>query len=189
MDGFIVLLVILFLAAPVIAIIALVKSSGINNGLRRLEQRIAALENRPTAGPPRTAVKAPPPQLAARAEPAARITTEPLPPLPTPPLPRPVATSVPSSTTSSAAPASSRDIGFEERFGTRWVVWVGGVALALGGIFLVRYTIEQGLIGPRVRIMLGALLHRRWSPPANGSGAANKFSRCPVFLRQTFRPF
>jgi uncharacterized membrane protein len=37
-------------------------------------------------------------------------------------------------------------------------VWVGGVALALGGIFLVRYTIEQGLIGPRVRVMLGALL-------------------------------
>jgi len=37
------------------------------------------------------------------------------------------------------------------------VVWVGGVALALGGVFLVRYTIEQGLIGPGVRIMLGAL--------------------------------
>jgi len=41
--------------------------------------------------------------------------------------------------------------------GDRWVVWVGGVALALGAVFLVRYTIEQGLIGPGVRIMLGAL--------------------------------
>src|SRR6202040_3316823 len=49
-------------------------------------------------------------------------------------------------------------IGFEEKFGTRWVVWVGGIALALGGIFLVRYTIQQGLIGPGVRIALGALL-------------------------------
>ena len=48
--------------------------------------------------------------------------------------------------------------GLEERFGTRWVVWVGGVALALGGIFLVKYTIEAGLIGPRLRIFLGALL-------------------------------
>ena len=38
------------------------------------------------------------------------------------------------------------------------MVWVGGVALALGGIFLVRYTIQQGLIGPGVRIFLGALL-------------------------------
>ena len=32
------------------------------------------------------------------------------------------------------------------------------MALALGGIFLVRYTIQQGLIGPGVRILLGALL-------------------------------
>jgi len=46
----------------------------------------------------------------------------------------------------------------EERFGTRWVVWVGGLALALGGIFLVRYSIEQGWIGPGVRVTLGALL-------------------------------
>ncbi|MGB6799218.1 MAG: DUF2339 domain-containing protein, partial [Xanthobacteraceae bacterium] len=38
------------------------------------------------------------------------------------------------------------------------MVWVGSIALALGGIFLVRYTIEQGLIGPRARIALGALL-------------------------------
>ncbi len=49
-------------------------------------------------------------------------------------------------------------IGFEERFGTRWLVWVGGIALTLGGIFVVRYTIQEGLIGPGVRIMLGALL-------------------------------
>jgi uncharacterized membrane protein len=47
--------------------------------------------------------------------------------------------------------------GLEERLGTRWVVWVGGVALALGAIFLVRYSIEQGLIGPGMRIFLGAL--------------------------------
>ncbi|HWV42809.1 DUF2339 domain-containing protein [Pseudorhodoplanes sp.] len=47
---------------------------------------------------------------------------------------------------------------FERRFGTQWVVWIGGLALALGGIFLVRYTIEAGLIGPRLRIMLGGLL-------------------------------
>ena len=46
----------------------------------------------------------------------------------------------------------------EEQFGTRWVVWVGGLALALGGLFLVRYSIEQGLIGPGVRVTLGALL-------------------------------
>jgi uncharacterized membrane protein len=44
------------------------------------------------------------------------------------------------------------------RFGTQWVVWVGGLALALGGIFLVRYSIEQGLFGPGLRVMFGAIL-------------------------------
>jgi uncharacterized membrane protein len=49
-------------------------------------------------------------------------------------------------------------MSFEERLGTQWAVWVGGIALALGGIFLVRYSIEQGLLGPAVRVTLGALL-------------------------------
>src|SRR5262249_52094530 len=58
------------------------------------------------------------------------------------------------------APAEPRTPppSLEERFGTQWTVWVGGLALALGGVFLVRYSIEQGLIGPGVRVFLGALL-------------------------------
>src|SRR6202042_2146295 len=45
--------------------------------------------------------------------------------------------------------------GFEERVGTRWVVWLGGLTLALGGFFMVRYSIDAGLLGPGVRTMLG----------------------------------
>jgi uncharacterized membrane protein len=45
--------------------------------------------------------------------------------------------------------------GFEERIGTRWVVWVGGLTLALGGFFMVRYSIDAGLLGPGVRVLLG----------------------------------
>ncbi len=63
----------------------------------------------------------------------------------------------------SAAPATAvkavkpkRD--FEARFGTQWTVWVGAVALALGAIFLVRYSIEQGYFGPLGRIISGVLL-------------------------------
>ena len=64
-----------------------------------------------------------------------------------------------SSETPPEASAAAPGYGdFERRFGTQWVVWIGGLALALGGIFLVRYTIEAGLIGPRLRIMLGGLL-------------------------------
>jgi len=57
-----------------------------------------------------------------------------------------------------AAPATPRGHRLEERFGTRWVVWVGGVALALGAMFLVQYSIEQGWLGPPARIFLGGLL-------------------------------
>jgi uncharacterized membrane protein len=55
------------------------------------------------------------------------------------------------------APASQPGPGFEELIGTRWVVWVGGLTLALGGYFLVRYSIEAGLLGPGVRVLLGGL--------------------------------
>ena len=54
--------------------------------------------------------------------------------------------------------ATGRDGSFEQRLGTQWAVWAGGLALALGGLFLVRYSIEAGLIGPEVRIALGVLL-------------------------------
>jgi uncharacterized membrane protein len=37
------------------------------------------------------------------------------------------------------------------------VVWIGGLTLALGGFFLVRYSIEAGLLGPAVRTVLGGL--------------------------------
>jgi len=60
----------------------------------------------------------------------------------------------PSPPAAPAEPAKS----FEERFGASWVVWIGGLALALGGIFMVQYSIEAGLIGPGVRVFLGGLL-------------------------------
>ncbi len=37
------------------------------------------------------------------------------------------------------------------------MVWIGGLTLALGGFFMVRYSIEAGLLGPGVRTMLGGL--------------------------------
>jgi uncharacterized membrane protein len=64
------------------------------------------------------------------------------------------AAAVPSGPGAPAEPGKS----FEERFGASWVVWIGGLALALGGIFLVQFSIEAGLIGPGVRIFLGGLL-------------------------------
>ena len=54
--------------------------------------------------------------------------------------------------------STGRTVGFEERLGTRWAVWVGGLALALGALLLVRYSIEQGFFGPAARVALGMAL-------------------------------
>ncbi len=59
--------------------------------------------------------------------------------------------------TASAPADTAQDRNFEEIFGAKWAVWIGGIALALGGVFLVRYSIEQGLLGPGARVLLGAL--------------------------------
>jgi uncharacterized membrane protein len=61
------------------------------------------------------------------------------------------------STATTPPPLPPVEPGFEERIGTRWVVWIGGLTLALGGFFMVRYSIEAGLLGPGVRTILGGL--------------------------------
>ena len=54
-------------------------------------------------------------------------------------------------------PAAPARPDIETALGTRWAVWVGGLALALGGVFLVRYSIEAGIFGPGVRLVMAAL--------------------------------
>lgn len=57
-----------------------------------------------------------------------------------------------------ASPRDSRDTpSFERFFGAHLAVWVGGAALALAGIFLVKYSIDQGLLSPTVRVTLATV--------------------------------
>ena len=158
MDLFFVLLALLLLAFPIIAIAALVKSVGLSEHLRRVEARLAALERGIAAATP----PAPAPPTHEPIPPAAEPTTSvpepetpakeaPAPPEREPPI------AVPIAPPPQPAPIAPR-MSLEERLGTQWAVWVGGLAVVLGGIFLVRYPIEQGLLGPGVRVTLGALL-------------------------------
>ncbi|WP_298358367.1 DUF2339 domain-containing protein [Rhodoblastus sp.] len=59
-----------------------------------------------------------------------------------------------------AAPRAPQppSVSIEQEIGTRWAVYVGGVALALGGLLLVRYAIEQGWFGPAARVLTGLAL-------------------------------
>ncbi len=46
----------------------------------------------------------------------------------------------------------------EESLSARWMVWVGGLAIALGGGFLVKYSIDSGLLSPAIRVSLGFIM-------------------------------
>ena len=169
MDLFFVVLALLVLAFPIMAIVALVKSVGLGEQLRRVETRLAALERaRAAPAPDVPELQAPAQQRAPVETPAPTPISE---PMAAPLAPEPAAPSKPEPAIAASSPvapppppapaavaAAAPGMSFEERLGTQWAVWVGGLALALGGIFLVRYSIEQGLLGPPVRIALGALL-------------------------------
>lgn len=58
--------------------------------------------------------------------------------------------------TLAAKPAAKRGEAIESQFTMRIAVWLGAVAFFLAGVFLVKYTFDAGLLGPKVRIILGA---------------------------------
>ncbi|MCA8946719.1 MAG: DUF2339 domain-containing protein, partial [Planctomycetes bacterium] len=57
----------------------------------------------------------------------------------------------------SKSPADDAN-ALESAIGGKLAVWVGAVALALGGVFLVKYTIDQGLLAPIYRVLGGLAL-------------------------------
>src|SRR6516165_4580050 len=143
----------LTLLSLVIAIIPLAFARKASDQAARLRARLEAIEATTSAAaksaippplPPdfeRPIASAPGSAAGAQPTPAANEAAPPL----------------PDATAAAPPPLAPAEPGFEERIGTRWVVWIGGLTLALGGFFLVRYSIDAGLLGPRVRTFLGGL--------------------------------
>ncbi|MGE5159274.1 MAG: DUF2339 domain-containing protein, partial [Gemmatimonas sp.] len=141
--------------ALLIAIVALVVARRARKQIDILRAKLDAIETASAAASPQTSPERPP---AAAAEPVPETAV----PEPEAPPSAPDTAATEPEPAAAVAPAMSPPLtpsqpGFEERIGTRWVVWIGGLALALGGFFLVRYSIEAGLLGPRVRTLLGGL--------------------------------
>ena len=137
----------------VVAIAAFVFARKAQEQAARLRERLDALEA--TGVTPAVRSAPPPLQRFEQAPPSAPTAA----PEPAPATAEPETATPEVETAASAAPPSlpPAEPGFEERIGTRWVVWIGGLTLAIGGFFLVRYSIEAGLLGPRVRVVLGGL--------------------------------
>ena len=109
----------------------------------------------PAAAPPAPPFEpSAPPVEAAASAPAADRAAPPAPPFePAPELP---GEPLPPLVEAAAAPAPLQ-AGWEQRLGARAFVWVGAITLALAGIFLVRYSIEEGYLSEEVRVILAAV--------------------------------
>jgi uncharacterized membrane protein len=140
------LLALAFLAMPIVALVLSLiqrqRQAGLDRRVEALERRLAQLaagtsvpRTTPEATqlPPRPAPLPPPERKAVASKP-------------------PVAAVRPARVTT---PPARRGWQIEQQLGTRAAVWLGAVALALAGAFLVKYSIDQGLIGPAARVALG----------------------------------
>lgn len=88
----------------------------------------------------------------------------------------PVAMEPPSPAPTDKPKSQPRTIGFEELFGSKLPIWAGGITLAVAGLFIVKYSIDAGLLSPAVRVVLGLLFSvtlvagaefsRRWTQTA-----------------------
>lgn len=154
-----------FLLAALIGLALILSGPAALAAVLRQRERIALLERRLAL----LEKGAPAPPAAASASgsapaPGAPVWAEPRPkpaaasPSPSEPPKRGAVPSVapPSSPLPPTAPlppaAAPKGPSLEERFGTRWTVWAGGLALALGAALLVRYSAERGFFGPGVRV-------------------------------------
>ena len=61
-----------------------------------------------------------------------------------------------------------------ESLKTNWMIWLGGICVGLAGVFMVKYSIDNGLLSPAARIIasliFGVLLHglAEWLRRRNG---------------------
>ena len=180
--------------ALAIAIVALAIARKAMNQVAELRQRLEAIQATPAAA----TAPVPPPltpfEAFKQTLPPASSAAAPTPPPIVPDVESIAPAAVPDQAAGGAAapppPLPQPDRGFEERIGTSWVVWIGGLTLALGGFFMVRYSIEAGLLGPGVRTMLGGLfalallLAGEWTRRKEGASsiAALPIANIPAIL-------
>jgi uncharacterized membrane protein len=173
--------------APILAIIALVRTAGLRSTVEGLRRDLAAVEARLSALVKTTQASGAPPAASVLRVPVPAAVSRPLtpdtppvsPPTPSSPeLRRPVAAadgSVPAAKRPPLAPPSRRlptpppttpsgpSFDWESLLGLRGAAWLGGIAMVFGAALLAKWAIDEGLFTPAMRIFaliamgLGAL--------------------------------
>jgi uncharacterized membrane protein len=157
-DGIIGLLILIvlgiFFAPLILAIVALSRTGDLRRKLAALEARLAFEQpgGAPAEAAPETEMPAAAPgRVWAEARQPEEKVTEAEPP------PEPVTEQVEPVETAPPSPSPPR-AGIEERLTSRWLVWLGAVALVLAGIFLIKYSIDNALLTPVMRATFGLAL-------------------------------
>jgi uncharacterized membrane protein len=150
MEALIVLLAIALLAGPVLAVVALVKVSSLNYKIQQLMAEVARLsrsEPAPQAAPVAaiTPKEAPEAKTESVWSKAAQAETE------TDSVQEEVAAAAEPEPTISSPPPRN----VEQALASRWLVWLGGAAIGLGGLLMIKYAHDNGLVPPIVRVIIG----------------------------------
>ncbi|PSL12509.1 putative membrane protein [Marinobacterium halophilum] len=159
----------LFVALPLFLFIgaclgirAWVVSRDLRDHITQLQARVYELEQQPSRPLPATDTQTIH-QAEPEPEPKTSSVTETLKPADTTP---PVTAwgVEPSSTEPTAQelpPPATGTTGFFDRLAAslqaNWMIWLGGICVGLAGVFMVHYSIEQGLLGPEARVTLSLL--------------------------------
>lgn len=174
MESLLIISALALLASPVLAIIAVVKASGAEGRARALRLEVDQLQAVVAAliakGAAPTADASPLVQRRSSRAAAAKAAPEPAftgtsaapadepkaEPQAEPLVDEAVEPQAPPKMPPSFAPPPPRNV--EQALASRWFVWVGGVAIALGGLLLVKYASDAGLFPPFLRVLAGLAL-------------------------------
>jgi uncharacterized membrane protein len=158
-EGTFICLGILVVVAPVaLLVIGAVELHKLKSAVRHLVRRVGELESRSTpfeVAPPAPQTTQPP------------VSSVPMaaPPLRPPPIPEPARPSFPvvappplKPPPVPPAPPVAKPIDWEAFLGVKLFAWIGGFVLFLGIVFLVKYSFENNLITPAMRVTIGTVL-------------------------------
>ncbi len=140
-------------AAFVMAIIALNKTSKLDRATAQLKMQLAQFKDE--VDKLRHGAAAPSPEAEAGAGPEVEPEIA-----AAPPPAQPIITEAPANTNAGPPPppiAARPPRDMEQALASRWFVWIGGIAIAVGGLLFVKYAYDNGLISPALQIVLGLI--------------------------------
>jgi len=166
MEPGIAFVILVILAVPIaLAIWLIARAVSARNSIEEFSRRIGQLEFeisklKRAKGPPASSVQQETIAPAPVAPPKPTVTPEPVVSAPRPPAAAPlpifVAPALPEPPPL-PTPKTRPPINWEQFMGVKGFAWIGGLALFLGVVFFVKYSFDNNLVPPRLRVSIGFL--------------------------------